>query len=309
MLTMPDFNKLKVFYIVYLNKSIVRAATVLNVTRSAVSQSLKALEEEIQASLFVRDSQKVQPTLAADSLFKVMGPFMQELEATLQHIESGRKYPTGHLKIGAPLDFGSDRLTEAIARFRTLHSTVSFEVVLGVPTKQLNLLADGKLDLAFIDNGNLFEKNHPISIETVYREEFVLVASQKLYSEKIAGDHSLSLLQKLPAVDYLPHGPVIRMWFKHHFGKSISDLNLVYSAESVRAVFKAVSMGLGIGVIPSHLLQPVNTHRLQIISTNKKEFINQITLALPLSKRLTLTERAFISYCKSGGLERSGSGK
>ena len=45
MLTIPDLNRLKVFYVVYANKSIVRAANVLNVTRSAVSQNLKALEE------------------------------------------------------------------------------------------------------------------------------------------------------------------------------------------------------------------------------------------------------------------------
>lgn len=309
MLTIPDLNRLKTFYVVYMNKSIVRAANVLNVTRSAVSQSLKALEEEIHAPLFIRDSKKVQATPAAESLFKLMGPFFQELESALHHIETGRKHPTGHLRIGAPLDFGSGHLTEAIAKFRNQYPTVSFEVVLGVPVKQLDLLAEGKLDLAFIDNGDLFAKSYPISIETVEREEFVLVASSKFYSEKIRSSHSLSILQRLPVVDYLPHAPVIRMWFRHHFGKSISDLNVVYSAESVRAVTKAISMGLGIGVVPVHLAQTGKGERLKVISTHKKEFINQITLALPLSKKLTYTEKAFISFYKGSGSERSGSEK
>lgn len=310
MLTIPDLNRLKVFYVVYMNKSIVRAANVLNVTRSAVSQSLKTLEEEIHTTLFVRDSKKVQATPAAESLFKLMGPFFQELESALHHIETGRKHPTGHLRIGAPLDFGSGHLTEAIVKFRNKYPAVSFEVVLGVPAKQLDLLTEGKLDLAFIDNGDLFSKSYPISIETVQREEFVLVASPKFYSEKIGSDHSLSSLQKLPVIDYLPHAPVFRMWFKYHFGKSISDLNVVYSAESVRGVTKAVSMGMGVGVIPAHLAQSEKGERLKVISTDKnRAFINQITLALPLSKKLTYTEKAFISFYKDSRSERAGSEK
>jgi DNA-binding transcriptional LysR family regulator len=296
MLTIPDLNRLKVFYVVYTNKSIVRAASALNVTRSAVSQNLKALEEEIHATLFVRDSKKVQPTPAADSLFNLMGPFFQELESALHLIETGRKNTIGHLRIGAPLDFGSQHLTEVIAKFKKKNPSVKFEVILGVPVKQLDLLCDGKLDLAFIDNGDVFAKNYPISIETVQKEDFVLASSRKFYSENIKGNRSISHLKTLPVVDYLIHAPVARMWFKHHFNKSISDLNVVYSAESVRAVIKAISLDMGVGVVPAHLAHQNN---LKIISTGKKELVNQITLALPLSKKLTFTEKAFISFYKS----------
>lgn len=298
MLTIPDLNRLKVFYVVYANRSIVRAANVLNVTRSAVSQNLKALEEEVHTSLFIRDSKKVLPTPAAESLFKLMGPFFQELESALNTIETGRKHPIGHLRIGAPLDFGAGHLTEVIGKFRQRYKEVSFEVVLGVPVKQLDLLIDGKLDIAFIDNGDIFLKSYPISVETVQKEEFVLVSNNKFYLENINGDHSLARLQKLPLVDYLPHAPVARMWFKHHFGKSITELKVNYSAESVRAVLKAISLGLGVGVVPANLIES-EKNRLKIISTEKKELVNQIAMALPLSKKLTFTERAFISFYKA----------
>ena len=298
MLTIPDLNRLKVFYIVYANRSIVRAANVLNVTRSAVSQSLKALEKEVHTPLFIRDSKKILPTPAAESLFKIMGPFFQELESALNTIESGRKHPIGHLRIGAPLDFGSGHLTEVIGKFRQMHHEVTFEVILGVPAKQLDLLTEGKLDIAFIDNGDVFIKSYPISVETVQREEFVLVSNNKFYSENIRGDHSFTKLQSLPIVDYLSHAPVARMWFKHHFGRSITELKVNYSAESVRAVIKAISLGMGVGVVPTELIQS-EKNKLKIISTEKNELVNQIALALPLSKKLTFTERAFIAFYKS----------
>lgn len=295
MLTIPDLNRLKVFYVVYVNQSIVHAANTLNVTRSAVSQSLKALERELHTPLFVRDSKKVQPTPTADSLFQLMEPFFQELESKIHQIETGRKHSAGRLRIGAPLDFGSEHLTEVIAHFRKQNPLVSFEVVLGVPVKQLDLLCSGKLDIAFIDNGDVFKKTYPISTETVQKEKFVLTASPKFYSDHIKGSQSIESLQKVPIVDYLSHAPVARMWFKHHFNRSISDLNLVYCAESVRAVTKAISLGIGAGVIPLYLAEQA---RLKVIST-QKELINQIPLALPLAKQPTFTEKSFISFYKS----------
>ncbi|HWU42869.1 MAG TPA: LysR substrate-binding domain-containing protein, partial [Bdellovibrio sp.] len=135
-------------------------------------------------------------------------------------------------------------------------------------------------------------------IETIQREEFVLVAGPKFYSENIKGDHSLSRLQRLTIVDYLPHAPVARMWFKHHFNKALTDLDVVYSAESVRGVLKAISLNMGVGVVPAHLLKSESS-RFKVISTGKKNLVNQITLALPLSKKLTLTEKTFIEFVKS----------
>lgn len=296
MLTIPDLNRLKVFYVVYANRSLVRAASVLNVTRSAVSQSLKALENEIHAPLFARDSKKVQPTPAADSLYKLMGPFFQELESAIQQIETGRKQSVGHLRIGAPLDFGSGHLTEVIAKFKKQNPAVTFELWLGVPVKQLDLLLDGKLNLAFIDNGDMFAKSYPVSLETVQREDFVLAASPKFYAEYIKTDHSFNKLRSLPIVDYLNHAPVARMWFKHHFNKSISELNVVFSAESVRAVINAIVHGIGVGIVPSQLARQ---NHLKIVETGKKALVNQISLALPLSKKLTFTEKAFVSFYKN----------
>lgn len=296
MLNIPDLNKLRIFCVVYENGSLVRAAHALNVTRSAVSQSLKSLEDELHTTLFARDSKKVRPTPAADSLFKLMSPFLHELQSTLHHLDTGRSHPVGHLRIGAPLDFSSDPLTEIVAGFREKHPGVTFELIPGVPVRQLDLLIEGKIDIAFIDNGNVFEKNYPISVETVWQEEFVLVSSSRFHGEKIKGDHSLAHLRTLPVVDYLPHAPVFRMWLKHHFGKSISDVTVAYSAETVRAVLKALSSGMGIGVVPAHMAKSDKT--LRTISTTKKELVNRISLALPLSKKPTLTEKAFLSFAK-----------
>lgn len=295
MLTIPNFERLKVFHIVYLNKSILKAADVLKVTRSAVSQSLKGLEIELGLPLFIRDSKKFQPTPEADHLFQTINPFVNELHTALQHLESGVKSPVGLLRIGAPMDLGSGRLTQIIGRFRRKYPQVTFELTLAVPIKQLDLLCEGKLDLAFIDNGDIHADRYPVSIQTAMKEEFVMVSSEKVWKEFKLQNLSFTTLMEVPIVDYLPHAPVTRMWFKHHFSKAPSQLNVAFSAESVRAVINAVASDIGVGVVPSHLL--VNGHKhLKIIESTKKPFINHIMIARQQGKKANFRESEFIKF-------------
>ena len=54
MLSQLDFNRIKVFYYIFSNQSVAKAARELNITQSAVSQQLKKLELEIKTRLFTR---------------------------------------------------------------------------------------------------------------------------------------------------------------------------------------------------------------------------------------------------------------
>lgn len=80
-----------------------------------------------------------------------------------------------------------------------------------MPIKQLDLLCEGKLDLAFIDNGDIHAEKYPVSIQTVMREEFVLASSEKLFKELKLQNFSLQSAAEIPVVDYLNHAPVMRM--------------------------------------------------------------------------------------------------
>lgn len=304
MLTIPNFERLKIFHIVYLNRSILKAANVLNVTRSAVSQSLKALEGELGTLLFIRDSKKFQPTPEAEHLFQAINPFVNELHTALQHLESGIKTPVGRIRIGAPMDFGSAHLTKIIGKFRKKYPLVTFELHLAVPVKQLELLCEGKLDMAFIDNGDVHAEKYPVSIQTVMKEEFVMAATEKLFKEFQLQNTSARSFTEVPIVDYLHHAPVTRMWIKHHFSKAPIQLNVVFSAESVRAVLTAIAEDIGIGVVPHQLLVSEFKH-LKPIETSKKPFINQVMIARQQGKQTSFRETEFIRFYRhEAGLPR-----
>ncbi|WP_413291000.1 LysR family transcriptional regulator [Bdellovibrio sp. HCB337] len=301
MLNIPDLNRVKVFYFVYTLKSLVKAAEALNITRSAVSQSLKALEEEMGTKLFIRDSKRIQPTVPGEALFQSVEPFLNDLQSTVRQIETGKKEAVGHLRIGAPQDFGSTHLTDIIIQFRKKHPQISFELYLATPVSLLEQIEKGHLDLAFVDNGDIHAKNFPVSIVTVMKESFVLAGSREYLQKNIKrGNPNLGDLKKLDFIDYLSHAPVTKMWFRHQFGKTPTNLNIVFSAESVRAVIAAAKGGLGLAVVPEHMIEKdIESGRLKVISGAGRSLINQIVLARRLEKPTTAREKEFIDFYKN----------
>ncbi|AZZ35422.1 hypothetical protein CIK05_00945 [Bdellovibrio sp. qaytius] len=300
MLNIPDLNRMKVFYVVYTQRSLIQAAKVLNITRSAISQSLKALEYELQTKLFIRDSKNVLPTEPAELLFRTIAPFIAELQTTVAEIETGKRNPVGHLRIGAPQDFGSTHLTDVIVEFQKKHPQITFELKLATPVILLEMLTDSKLDVAFVDNGDFHAKNYPVSSLNVMKEKFILVCSNK-YFDEVVKKSSLKYddLKKLNFIDYIHHAPVIKMWIQHHFGKNAPDLRIVFSAESVRSVIKATKGGLGISVVPEHLVEAdLKAGRLKNISVTGRDLINQIILARRLERPVTAREKYFVDFYK-----------
>lgn len=301
MLNIPDLNRMKVFYAVYTHKSLISAANTLHITRSAVSQSLKLLEEELQTKLFIRDSKRVMPTEPAELLFRSLEPFMTELQTVVNQIETGKKQATGHLRIGAPQDFGSTYLTDVIVDFHKKYPHITFELILAIPTILLEKLTEGKLDIAFVDNGDYHAKNYPVSIRTVMKEKFILVCSNKYFDENIKRQNiKFEDLKSLHFVDYVNHAPVTKMWIKHHFKKTLIDLKISFSAESVRAVIKAAKGGLGVAVVPEHLVEAeLKSGKLKMMAATGQDLINHITIARRLDRTVTAKEKAFLDFFKS----------
>jgi DNA-binding transcriptional LysR family regulator len=301
MLNLPDLNRLKIFYAVYERKSLVKAAEAMAITRSAVSQRLKALEGELGTKLFIRNSKMVMATAAAHTLFRTTEPLLGELARAIRQMETGQTKPAGHLRVGAPQDFGSTKLTEAIVAFKRKFPDITFELALATPLRLLGLVSDGKLDLAFVDNGDLHAKSFPVSVAAVEREKFVLVCGKKYFDERVReAAPKLAELRKLEYVDYFPHAPVAKIWLKHHFGKAAPELRVSFSAESVRAVVGATLGGLGLAVVPERLVAAeIKEGRLLELHAGERILMNQIVIARRLERTATARESLFVDFYKS----------
>ncbi len=78
------------------------AARRLNVTPSAVSQSVKALEERLDVPLLTRSTRSVGMTQAGQVLAARCGPAMTEISDALDSVRDFGERPSGLLRINAP---------------------------------------------------------------------------------------------------------------------------------------------------------------------------------------------------------------
>ncbi|HAT1644914.1 TPA: DNA-binding transcriptional regulator [Raoultella planticola] len=79
-----DLNLLTIFEAVYVHKGIVNAAKVLNITPSAISQSLNKLRALFPDPLFIRKGQGVRPTAYASHLHQYISQGMESFLCALE---------------------------------------------------------------------------------------------------------------------------------------------------------------------------------------------------------------------------------
>ena len=301
---LPDFNRLKVFYFVFLLRSVARAARELNITSSAVSQSLNKLEAELNVPLFTRLHKKLVPTLAGEHLFDIVEPFVKGLLEGIRQIQQARQIPSGMIRIGSPIEFGKSYFPGLMAAFRRTYPEVVFTMKLGDPSEIFPMIRSGELDFGMVDvfltRDQIQEDFGIYSIEPLIDEEVVMACSKGYYDREIKGNHSFENLVTKAFISYQKSSLTLRNWFKHHFNRFSLDLNRVLTVDSHQAVITGIKNQLGMGVIASHIVQrDIKRGRIIPIKTGKKDVINKISLVQLQDKVPSLTEKTFVNYLKT----------
>lgn len=303
-----DLNRLKTFHRIYTLGSVSAAARELFVTQSAASQNLARLERELNATLFLRVGKKLIPTASAQALFGSLGPVFQALEHGLADLEKRGRTPTGVLRIGAPVEFGSKYLVELCARFRRRYPDVGFALKLGQTADLLPELSAGRLDFAFAD---IFKSEKGYSrefaiftIKLAAQEELVLACSARYFKKAGLGRKpSAQQLLSCAFLDYSPHAPAVNGWFEHHYGLANPKPRLALVAESVQAQISAMKSGMGLGVVPRHLIATgLKSGEFVRIETRRPELVNKISLLRLKDGAPGAAEKAFLEEF-SGGVQ------
>ncbi|MGC4029330.1 MAG: LysR family transcriptional regulator [Steroidobacteraceae bacterium] len=94
-----NLNDLLSFVTVAREGSFTRAAALLGVTQSALSQAISGLEARLQIRLLTRTTRSVSPTAAGERLLNAIGNRFDEIEAELDELSELRDKPTGTVRI------------------------------------------------------------------------------------------------------------------------------------------------------------------------------------------------------------------
>lgn len=132
-----DWDKLRVFHAVAEAGSFTHAGEALNLSQSAVSRQISALEESLSVPLFHRHARGLILTEQGELLFRTARDVFAKLSMAEGMISESKDRPSGPLKITTTVAFGSTWLTPRIREFLDLYPEI--EVSLVVDDTELDL--------------------------------------------------------------------------------------------------------------------------------------------------------------------------
>lgn len=123
-----NFNALATFATVARERSFTKAAAILGISQSALSQSIRNLEERLGIRLLTRTTRSVAPTEAGERLLATISPKFDEIEAALADLSALRDKPAGTIRITAGEHPAVSILQPALARFLPDYPDIRVEV-------------------------------------------------------------------------------------------------------------------------------------------------------------------------------------
>src|SRR3954471_19881585 len=94
-----EMNELATFAIVARERSFTRAAIKLGVSQSALSHTIRRLEQRLELQLLARTTKSVAPTAAGAALLEDLSPALEQIRHALDRARSVRRRPEGRLRI------------------------------------------------------------------------------------------------------------------------------------------------------------------------------------------------------------------
>ncbi|MEW5420357.1 LysR substrate-binding domain-containing protein [Amorphus sp. 3PC139-8] len=233
-------------------KSFTKAAHHLDLTQSAVSRRMQALEAEIGTALFSRDGRSLALTRDGERFWDYATETMRRLEATTEGFAESLP---GILRIGTLPSIGAMWLTPRLGRFLDTHAHAAIELV----TIDADFRTDRK-DPVTWDPGAIdaaISWGHggwtPLTSQRLMPETMLAVASPDF-----SAHHGLQAPSDVARVRRLSHTTRSHAWARwaarHGIGLETDTANAL-AFEHFFMVLEAARSGLGAALLPEILVR------------------------------------------------------
>jgi DNA-binding transcriptional LysR family regulator len=200
-----QFAELSAFVAVAEHASFTKAAKRLGLSTASLSQTIRALEEQLGVRLLNRTTRSVAPTAAGARLLQQLRPLLDEFDAAIESVNAFRDKPAGQLRLSVPPPVARFVLAPVLAEFLTLYPEISIEILVEAA---LTDIVAGHFD-AGVRRGDRVA-NDMIAVRITNDLRFVTVASPAYLARHAAPQTPADLRAhncvryRLPSGEFLP---------------------------------------------------------------------------------------------------------
>ena len=143
-----DSRRLRAFAQLARLGSFASAAASLSLTPSAMSHSIKSLEEEMGGALFERRGHRAVLTAAGERLLRHAERILRQMRAARQEMQALQEWGKGTLRIAAPASACQYFLPAVLLEFRECFPDCTLNVTAVDTETAMRMVDEGRLDLA-----------------------------------------------------------------------------------------------------------------------------------------------------------------
>ncbi len=244
-----DWDKLKIFHTVAEASSFTKAATVLNLSQSAISRQIQSLEHELKIKLFERHARGLVLTDNGKYLFQTAHEVIAKLKDVEATFSDEKDKLKGKLTVTTVVSFGTTWLTPRIKEFMDLHPEIEIELIFD----------DRELDLSTRQADVAIRMRRPKQLNLIQKKfvnfNYHIYGSNE-YLEKNSYPKILRDLDKHKFITYgkgAPSPVYNPDWVLKLGAKEGKKRKSVMKVNSVYGLLLAVQSGVGLAALPDYI--------------------------------------------------------
>ncbi|SMC29483.1 transcriptional regulator, LysR family [Clostridium acidisoli DSM 12555] len=275
-------------------KSFCRAAEELGYAQSTITTQIQMLEQELQIKLFERVGRRMELT-EKGMIFLKYAENMINLSNEAKEVVNDNDVPKGVLRIGIVESLCTIRLPEVLKIYHASYPEVEIIIKLGVCSDLRNMLKNNMVDLMFILDKPIDEKDFILCM--AFEEPMVFLASPE---NKLTGKNKIYIkdIKNEPLI-LTEKGCSYRNVFEEMFKKEGLKPHVSLEVGSIEAI-KTFTMGnLGITLLPAMTVtDELKSKKLIALNLGKDKFNMVTQVFYHKNKWLNTAMKAFIACLK-----------
>lgn len=251
-----DWDKLRIFHAVADAGSFTHAAEQLNLSQSAISRQVSALEADLGVPLFARHARGLIKTEQGETLYNTVHDVLLKLENTVSSLTESTERPEGKLRVTTTVGLGTGWLTTRIHEFLELYPDVQLEI---------NLVNE-ELDLVTRQADCAIRLRQPHQADIIQRKLFTVhfhIYASPQYIDRYGQPKNLEELDSHKIVAFGENSPAYLAdmnWLKTAGRAGKPPRVPVCEVNNLIALRKVVERSAGIAVLPDYIVD--QTHPL-----------------------------------------------
>jgi len=290
-----DSRQLLAFIHVADTGSFTLAARRIHLSQSAVSHSIKALEELVGCRLFDRVGKKAVLTLAGENLLHHTRKIFREMSGARESLARLGKWGRGRIRIGASLTATQYILPSVLREFKEPFPDYQISIQPGDTHVVLDALRQNRIDVALALEPARVED---FEVHDVFRDELRFI---------VAPSHPWAATGKVVREE-IPRQNYILYHQSSQTGAMVDDyfrservvLKTVIELGSMEAIKELVKLGLGISILAPWIARAeLDSQALVALPLGRRKLFRHWAVLQLKGKRPTLAEETFIGLCRS----------